>query len=138
MNYIQEELLRQRKALAALMSGAPAQEAEEQERSGLERAELKTGETAAADRAAAGDRGRAGEAGAEELSASGKAAGRQVGDLRSGASQRSGGWTALQRTGPWQTGSGAAAADRTETDLRAVSRGVQRDARRYDGGFSTY
>lgn len=138
MNYIQEELLRQRNALAALMSGTTAEEAEERERSGPDRAEWKGGGTAATDKDAEGAMGRAGETGVEAVAVSGKAAGRQAGDLRSGAPQRSGGWTALQRTEPWRTGSGVAMPERMAMDLRAVSRGIQRDARRYDGGFSTY
>lgn len=150
MNYIQEELLRQRNALAALMSGTTAEETEAQERSGPDRAERKDGKKAAADRAAEGVMGRAGGTGAEAVTASGEAveeeasvlkeaaADRRDAELHASTPKRSGGWTALQRMESWRTGSGTAAADRTAMDLRAVSRGIQRDARRYDGGFSAY
>ena len=40
-------------------------------------------------------------------------------------------------TEPWGAGRGAGAA-RTEDGARALSRAVQRDARRYDGGFTIY
>lgn len=46
----------------------------------------------------------------------------------------------LELTGgtvPWGAGRGAGAA-RTEDGARALSRAVQRDARRYDGGFTIY
>lgn len=149
MNYIQEELLRQRNALAALMSGTTAEEAEERERSGPDRAERKTGKKAAADRGSDGVMGRAGETGAEAVAVSGEAmeeevsvlkeaADRRDAELRASTPKRSGGWTALQRMEPWRTGSGASGTERTAMDLRAVSRGIQRDARRYDGGFSAY
>lgn len=42
----------------------------------------------------------------------------------------------LSRTLPW--GGGESAALRAEREARALSRAVQRDARRYDGGFTIY
>lgn len=159
MNYIQEELLRQRRALAALMSGTTAEETEERENnSGAERAAKKSSgpenvawessESAASFQDTGEAMKRAGGTRKEELSASREAAaGWQDGEtsgnhkdgaLRSSAPKRSGGWTALRRTEPWQAGSGAAGTEQPATDLRAVSQGFQRDARRYDGGFSAY
>ena len=40
-------------------------------------------------------------------------------------------------TAPWGSGWGTAEA-RTEDGAKALSRAVQRDARRYDGGFTIY
>ena len=141
MNYIREELLRQQRALAALMSGEEPDLAEErgegladlarEEREGLR----KHGDTA----------GYGGRPLSRSVSQAAegvpffKPAGVENGEpaipwavAGTGAEPGTAGVTA----GRWPV-SGAPAAG-TAMDLRSVSRGIQRDARRYDGGFSMY
>ena len=68
---------------------------------------------------------------------------RQGGLGRSGTGAAAGGpgergtaWAPEEQAGPW--GERASAALRAEDGARALSRAVQRDARRYDGGFTLY
>lgn len=87
---------------------------------------------------AAGTRARAAESGAKTKTAAGAAGGgRAGGDLAAGGlaagEAEGGGWLALPR------GTGMeSAALRAEDGAKALSRAVQRDARRYDGGFTLY
>lgn len=141
MNYIREELLRQQRALAALMSGEEPDLAEERGE-GLadlareEREELR----GHGDTLGYGGRplNRSVSRAAEGVPFF-KPAGVENGEpaipwavVGTGAEPGTAGVTA----GRWPV-SGAPAAE-TAMDLRSVSRGIQRDARRYDGGFSMY
>ena len=130
MDYIREEFLRQRRALERLMTGG----AKTVEAEGAE-------ETAPAyGMYVKGERPDAVENRAVSAAEAGRAVVRRVAAGKSGA---------LRRIGvPAAAAAGAAglaavesvsAVMRTEkTDARAVSRAIQRDARRYDGGFSLY
>lgn len=149
MNYIQEELLRQRRALAALMSG---QEPETEEKPASEAPER----AAEQDRrpARSGEHGTVRDGGTEMGDGTRKrrpadARRESVQDLLTGggglreaetARSASEHWmeTGTERlAGPWAAANAASAGERG-VDLRTVSRGFQRDARRYDGGFSMY
>ena len=111
------------------------------------RREAGTGETAEAAETAAGGR-RAGEAGPVSLRRSGGAAGgASIPPRRDGAgTARLGGGgldgapgreARLSRSLPWGEGWESPAL-RAEDGARALSKAVQRDARRYDGGFTIY
>ena len=141
MNYIREELLRQQRALAALMSGEEPDLAEERGE-GLadlareEREELRGhGDTAGY--------------GGRPLSRSVSRAAEGVPFFEPAAFEngepavpwavagtRARPETAGMAAGRWSVSEALAAG--TAMDLRSVSRGIQRDARRYDGGFSMY
>lgn len=168
MNYIREELLRQREILAALMSGGDREQQEddqqiadlmEDEREGLrggERAELRRTRPGQKDRAGTQSTDEAwalettgferawrehawaaaeGETDPDGLRAMAEAwtaseeARVPVEEERSVASQPA---AIMGRT--LFAGEGTA----TPLNVRSVSRGIQRDARRYDGGFSMY
>ena len=170
MEYILEELLRQRKALAILMNGGSA---EKQDDGGNESTDRwSSGDVAPAETVWDAFTETAGEENGYRASTrrngGGMGAGRNVWDaLTEDAAAESGaasaGKTAAERAG-WQRGrldsgertsvrnvglSGGAGAveavsvrtvtrwdgGTAETDARALSRAVQRDARRYDGGF---
>lgn len=149
MNYIQEELLRQRRALAALMSGqepeteeTPAPETPEraldQDRRLARRGEPGTARDGGTEMGAGTRERRAADMGRESVQDTLPGGGglwetetaRRVSEHRiePGAD-----WLA----GPWAAANAASAGERG-VDLRTVSRGFQRDARRYDGGFSMY
>lgn len=149
MNYIQEELLRQRRALAALMSG---QEPETEERSASEMPEQAAEQSGRLARR--GEHGTVRDGGTEP--GAGTPEGRSTDTLRelAGDALPGGGgpretetartaperWTETgteRLAGPWAA-VGASSAGERAVDLRTVSRGFQRDARRYDGGFSMY
>lgn len=170
MEYILEELLRQRKALAILMNGGPA---EKQDDGGNESTDRRSsGDVAPAETVWDAFTETAGEENGYRTSTrrngGGMGAGRNVWDaLTEDAAAESGaasaGKTAAGRAGrrlgrsasgeqAFAGGSGLsggagaveAVSVRTvtrwdggtaETDARALSRAVQRDARRYDGGF---
>ena len=118
MDYIEQQLLRQRRALAVLMSGSrPAAESKPAAEE-LPLAQERTTQ----DTAAAPVRLRQRSAGGEAVSA-----------LRANAAVY--GPETAQRG---VTGFAAAAAQTDGADVQAVSRVIQRDARRYDGGFSLY
>jgi hypothetical protein len=183
LDYIQEELARQRRALAALMSGGSEETRETSNHaSASERAGA--GETLAAILAAAVtgnltdgtallDGGALAELAAqrvrEKLAESAEPSGtaslqplaetRESGaaasvqdtaaerreTVRAGAVSRRQTGTAELRTNVQTAGDDVAAVwvaagggTGNGTDVRAVSRAVQRDARRYDGGFSIY
>ena len=141
MNYIREELLRQQRALAALMSGEEPDLAEERGEGLADLAwEEREGLRGHGDTAGSGGR---------PLSRSVSRAAEGVPFFEPAAVENGEPaipW-AVAGTGaePGTTGvtvgqwpvSGAPAAG-TAMDLRSVSRGIQRDARRYDGGFSMY
>ena len=174
MEYILEELLRQRKALAVLMNGGSL---ERQDGSGEEPAARRSDGGMAVDETASdaymesagvengrlgsvrrdGDETTSGEAAGEVLDEDSRdASGWQVRERERGAASagRTGwrlerldsGERALVRNTGMPGGSGAVEAvsvreipqwdgGAAETDARALSRAVQRDARRYDGGF---
>ena len=111
------------------------------------RREAGTGETAEAAETAAGGR-RAGEAGPASLRRSGGTAGGVSIPVRrdgAGTARLGGGGldgapgreTRLSRPLPWGEGWESPAL-RAEDGARALSKAVQRDARRYDGGFTIY
>ena len=165
MNYIREELLRQREILAALMSGGDREQQEddqqiadlmEDEREGLrgfENAEVRRARLGQGDRegirsaneawaleTAGFESGWTERAWAMAGSATGSRAMAEawtaseearvpVEEERSVASQPA---AIMGRT--LFAGEGTAA----PLNVRSVSRGIQRDARRYDGGFSMY
>ena len=139
MNYIREELLRQQRALAALMSGEEPDLAEER---GEGLADLAREER-------------------EELRGHGDTAGYGGRPLSRSVSRAAEGVPFFEPAAfengepaiPWavagtgaEPGTAGVTAGRrpvseaagTAMDLRSVSRGIQRDARRYDGGFSMY
>lgn len=143
MDYIQDMLLRQRQALAVLLLGGETAD-------GQEPGAQPPQETAAAERerTARGLDMHRGQDAAE----TGAASGRQAEPAGTGAVRRGRGETAAQgrvqfglrkdgqEAGPVHVWTGPAGAENAETaaEARAVSRAVQRDARRYDGGFSIY
>ena len=129
MDYIHEEFLRQRRALERLMVG------------GAEKTETETAAEETTRVYGAYDGGETAafvKNGAPAAAAAGGAAvGRAAADShtvrRGGMSAAAGsmdGMTVLERV--------SAAVQAEKTDARAVSRAIQRDARRYDGGFSLY
>ena len=179
MNYIREELLRQREILAALMSGGDREQQEddqqiadlmEDEREGLrggERAELRRTRPGQKDRAGIRSTDEAwaletagferawrehawaaaeGETGPDGLRAMAEAWSASekvrvpveeerfmvVPQAVSGEQMASPPTAIMGRT--LFAGEGTA----TPLNVRSVSRGIQRDARRYDGGFSMY
>ena len=179
MNYIQEELLRQRELLAVLMRGGGRKDADGEQRradgamepssgefsqyKALEEAGGRPGTADGAgwlreDRARAlpdagfedgeGPWGRAGDGtGAEPFRSMAED---RSAPVRPRAAAGSGRVPALSRaldgTGPMMEGeerrgrtrfAGEGVSD-ADWDIRSVSRGIQRDARRYDGGFSMY
>lgn len=183
MDYIREELLRQRRVLAALLTGRETpEEAEDVQTAafGVERAEPEAdpggatgrergdspaavgraanalGEAPGSVRAAEADGERSGGTGGPETAeAAGPPEGRPAGTAatRAGRRGRAGGpgvtlWSAAGDGGavgdggvPISRGAGPWTADVSErgaADARALSLVFQRDARRYDGGFSLY
>lgn len=138
MNYIQEELLRQRQALAALMSGKqPEPEAEQAAPEAAAQEQPDAWWEQAAETAGPSRRSAAGAAAEQILPADRRwpVFSGVGGAVRAAAEQGDG--TVRRNVPVWLT----ADAPRRETggvELRAVSRGFQRDARRYDGGFSMY
>ena len=129
MDYIREELLRQNRILTRLMVGeAPQDELDAAEKEH----HILTGEKNVASRT------RWSRSAVEALSAAGVAVVGSDGDenirLQRKAESDSGetGWNSFYAV--WK--------DRKETEestnIRAISRYIQRDARRYDGGFSIY
>ena len=129
MDYIREELLRQNRILTRLMVGEDSQNergATEQDRRVFS-AEKETGARTRWSRAAV-----------EELAAAGIAVAETGGDenprLQRKPESDSGetGWNSFYAV--WEDPK-----EREEvTNIRAMSRTIQRDARRYDGGFSIY
>ena len=163
MNYTEEVLLRQQLALAVLMGGGAGRKTEtveQKEKSWempaaagtLDRAVWRQTEERwerDAVESPTSEKGRH-HAGAETKAEKSTAAHRE--DAESGWGGRTagtwkqsegswmleGGAPALDGTRLWEDQSGMLPAVRVETDARAVSRAVQRDARRYDGGFTIY
>lgn len=149
MNYIQEELLRQRRALAALMSGQEPEPEEEPAPEAPERAaeqdwRLVRREGPGTVRDGGTEMG----AGTWERRSADTRRASVQGNLPGGGGPReaetarsvSERWTETgtdRLAGPWAAANAASAGERG-VDLRTVSRGFQRDARRYDGGFSMY
>ena len=133
MDYILEELLRQRRTLAVLLTGgSPPETAEEtertagagngaegtavfQERSALLRRETLRYPTEAEEEVPAALRPTSG----------------------SGAAREDWTWSALGESGPSRFASVLAerSGGTAQADAKAISRAIQRDARRYDGGF---
>ena len=165
MNYAQEALLRQQLALAALLGGGAGRRAETAERKDTRR---ETWAAAEAPKEAARSRAEERwERSAAEIPATGRAwrgdgtktkAEEETDTAADGRTVPSGwgGRTAGLRgqteetwmlegsapspDGPWRQGGqrGTHSAAGGETDVQAVSRAIQRDARRYDGGFTIY
>jgi hypothetical protein len=118
MDYIEQQLLRQRRALAVLMSGSrPAAESK----------------TAAEELPLAQERSVQGTAAVPVRLRQRSAAGEAVSAPRTDTAVY--GPETAQRG---VTGFLTAAARTDGADVQAVSRAIQRDARRYDGGFSLY
>lgn len=129
MDYIREELLRQNRILTRLMIGENSQD--ELEPVAKEDHSFSEGKDESAET-------RWSRSAVEELTAAGiTAAGTDGGEslrLQRKSESDSGetGWSAFYavRKDPKETGDA--------TNIRAMSRYIQRDARRYDGGFSIY
>ena len=122
MDYIQEELLRQQRALEGLMTGGVRQTERAAERAETERLPAVRG--------------------AEELlhgreTAVQHVAGGKRHGLRAGASG-AGGNGSVQSGGAVREVRFMGRSQTVQTDVQAISRTIQRDARRYDGGFSLY
>jgi len=122
MDYIQEELLRQKRALEVLMTGGVRQTERAAERAETERLpavrgaeKLLHGRETAVQHVAGGKR--------HGLRA------RASGTGGNGSVQSGGAVREVRFMGRSQT---------VQTDVQAISRTIQRDARRYDGGFSLY
>ena len=155
MNYIREELLRQREILAALMSGEDrGQQEDDQQTDDLmedQREGLRGGERAELRSTRPGQKDRAGIQSADKVWTP------ETAGLESDWTDRTQAvaetWTASEDARvPMEeerfmasqpasimgrtlfAGEGTA----TPLNVRSVSRGIQRDARRYDGGFSMY
>jgi len=126
MDYVKEELLRQKRALEALMLGAA-----EEEREG-EEAPPPT-EESSADTAAELLHPRLAAEGSRRTArpAATGAAGRS---LRRDAERFAQGAAAERR----YSAESALSAVAVQSDARRLSRTIQRDARRYDGGFTIY
>ena len=131
MDYIQEELLRQKRALEALMTGSVRQMEETAESAEAERLrevqgaeEVLRGRMAAAWEMAGGERRglRAGKTGTVETGRGRN--GGAVQEIMAGGAVREVRYVNRGRT--------------AQADVQAISRTIQRDARRYDGGFSLY
>ena len=126
MDYVREELLRQQKALEMLLSGAASEpereEAAAEATSGAWRTEREKPVA-----------GRVPEANAESRRIHRMIRTESVSEGWMGSMVEEAEW--LRKQNP---SNGAVAAGTEETNVRAVSRAVQRDARRYDGGFSIY
>lgn len=159
MNYVQEELLRQERALTALLSG---QRAARQEEAPPEQAEADPGSTAAREadaplRAAAragtqraGDQAasRADPAeadGTPEGGTAGGSPGRETAARRSGDRAGRGTPAAAWSSGipqpgvpGWRETASSGLPGAGGVPAEALSRAIQRDARRYDGGFTLY
>lgn len=157
MDYIREELLRQRQALAALLLGGAEESDREREQAAegpvpAERAVpalLKKDGRDLGDRAPS-RRETAGEVPAETAEVSERDGGGPAG-LR-GRPRFSAGRSGMAGTGPAPAGSGWegplesgglptvlwAEGERSAPGARELSRAFQRDARRYDGGFAPY
>ena len=129
MDYIREELLRQNRILTRLMIGENSQDELEpvaKEDHSFSEEKDESAET------------RWSRSAVEELTAAGIAAVGTDGDERPRLQRKSEsdsgetGWSAFYavRKDPKETGDA--------TNIRAMSRYIQRDARRYDGGFSIY
>lgn len=166
MNYAQEALLRQQLALAALLGGSAGRRAETAERKDTrrgetwaaaeapkeaarsraeERWERSTAEVPATERAWHGDGTKTKAEEETDTAADGRAVPSGWGGRTEGLrGQTEETWmlegSAPSPDGPWrqegQQGTRSAAGG--ETDVQAVSRAIQRDARRYDGGFTIY
>lgn len=155
MDYIQEELLRQKKVLAVLMSGGTTgteRKEERSERTDVASSREKSEKQSFYSISAEGDAEELRMELAEELAGRIErsiprdpnpvfAGGRSVPDLRRDAASG----RALSRIYSIDTGRNpgyVVSLERTitggTTDVRTVSRSIQRDARRYDGGFSIY
>lgn len=165
MNYAQEALFRQQLALAALLGGGTVRKAETAERKDTrretwaaaeaaketvrsraeERWEQSTAEIPATERAWRGEGAKAKAEEETDTAADGRAVpsgwGGRTAGLRGQTEET---WmlegSAPLLDGPWRQGGqrGTHFAAGGETDVQAVSRAVQRDARRYDGGFTIY
>lgn len=130
MDYIQEQLLRQRKALAVLMNGGTGAAAEAEtaaERTAV-RSAADTEEVPAQRRVVSSQTRMAARSRVRQETNAGAAADA----VRAAAMDRP--VTAERGEIMFVGGGGQTAA----TDAEAVSRAIQRDARRYDGGFSLY
>lgn len=131
MDYIQEQLLRQRKALAVLMNGGTGAAAEAEpaaERTAVRSAAAE--EEAPAQRRGVSSQTRmAARSRVRQETNAGAAA-----DAVRAAAAMDRPVTAGRGEIMFVGGGGQTAA----TDAEAVSRAIQRDARRYDGGFSLY
>ena len=165
MNYAQEALLRQQLALAALLGGGAGRRAETAERKDTrretwaaaeaaketaqsraeERWERSTAEVPVTERAWRGDGTKTKAEEETDTAADGRAVPSGWGGRTEGLrGQTEETWmlegSAPSPDGPWrqegQQGTRSAAGG--ETDVQAVSRAIQRDARRYDGGFTIY
>lgn len=165
MNYAQEALLRQQLALAALLGGGAGRRAETAERKDTrretwaaaeapkeaarsraeERWELSAAEVPATGRAWRGDGTKTKAEEETDTAADGRTVpsgwGGRTAGLRGQTEET---WmlegSAPSPDGPWRQGGqrGTHSAAGGETDVQAVSRAIQRDARRYDGGFTIY
>lgn len=165
MNYAQEALFRQQLALAALLGGGAGRRAETAERKDTrretwaaaeapkeaarsraeERWERSAAEIPATERAWRGEGAKTKAEEETDTAADGRAVplgwGGRTAGLRGQTEET---WmlegSAPSPDGPWRQGGqrGTHSAAGGETDVQAVSRAVQRDARRYDGGFTIY
>ena len=129
MDYVRGELLRQKRALEALLGGGAEEEHEEQKEAQAEPLP-ESRETAV---------GRLRSASAGETADRVPPVWRDA--VRSARSVRTGSVRPAEESVWGSTGSGAFAGgveERVRTDARLLSRTIQRDARRYDGGFTGY
>lgn len=143
MDYIREELLRQKKILSVLMGGGQQNEAEEMNR--------KENETLPGEQVAAGGWGQVRAAQEMVPATSRHLWSRRDGLEKNNAAARTIAAGSGRRTRPTEAGSiveemgvpaYAVRYEQTAVEgnagAREFSRSIQRDARRYDGGFSIY
>ena len=159
MNYAREELVRQERILAALLYGGQTWETTMAD-------QASTSPSAEADRASPAERlGTQGASGGWSGTAppTDRAVGAEEGETLPAAGQTTAGPAAVHRQSSARRGQRGRAAlpqggavqavspqpdrelfrasdqtGRAAVDVRAVSRAIQRDARRYDGGFTIY
>ena len=127
MDYVREELLRQRRVLEALLSGT-VPEQEKEENTDVERSA--SAPQTEWERTAAGTvpEKNTERRGSHRMSRAEVEREGRMGGMAEGAE-----WFRVQNLP-----NGAVSAGTEQADVRVVSRAVQRDARRYDGGFSIY
>lgn len=129
MDYVREELLRQKRALEALLGGGAEEEHEEQREAQAE--PLPESRETAVDRLRSVPAGETAD----------RVPPVRRGAVRSDRSARTQSVRPAEESVWGSAGFGAfagGAGERVRTDARLLSRTIQRDARRYDGGFTVY